>query len=475
MDLQAEQICKEEMKSDPRRFLLLFEDSFSDLYRYVARRVEDETIREQVVKLVYLDAIGQMQTCSFSISFMTWLYGLAKKRVSEYVKGSVVGAGVKIESPIFEGASMVNGVYDDEFKLRQQADTFFSSLTFEEREIIKLKFFEELTDGEVMYVLGLGEGVVGAKIYQVLKRGYEILFGEVMDNSGVYYGELHSFLSRLREMEKIPVSDTFRLKLKTEITNKLDKMYRGKFDGGVDEVSGETSGGTQKDPFGTGSKDPAKTFVYAAKEMSKDEIDNVTEEYVSKKESVLEAELEAEAPEADDFEREISVEEFVGLDEKINVEEDVPVHHVEDQEVEDVLKKSLFVDKVLDFWERWKSVMSLVPTTMFVAAVVVVVGIVVFGRIEDDGVTGLPFKVDYGIGFKDAVSEDPESVSDYDEKIVIEETLISEIAEGKEIRYVEVWRMEGGLNMEFKLDDGGLRYLFGELGDEYRVEEFRKI
>ena len=159
MDLRAENQYKDGFAQDPRSFIPLYEDSFSDLYRYVARRVDDDAVRHQVVELSFLDAIGQMSTCPKDLNFGTWLYSLAFNRIQEYVKGGVVGPAASFESPIFDGASIVDGVYDDELQMRQQAESFFSALTFEEREILKLKFFEELTDGEVMYVLDLSDGL----------------------------------------------------------------------------------------------------------------------------------------------------------------------------------------------------------------------------------------------------------------------------------------------------------------------------
>ncbi|MBT4735550.1 MAG: RNA polymerase sigma factor [Candidatus Marinimicrobia bacterium] len=444
------------MKTDPRQFLLLFDDSFADLYRYVARRVSDEIVREQVVELVYMDAIGQMATCPNDVNFSTWLYSVARGRVAEYVKGSIVGAGVAIESPVFEGASIMDGVYDDEFKLKQQADTFFSTLTLEEREIVKLKFFEELTDGEVLYVLGLAEGTVGAKIYQVLRRGYEVLFGEVSEGGDVYYGELHSFLARLKGIEKIPFPETFKLKLRTEITNKLERMYSGSFQ--------------------TGSKDPAKAFVYAAKGMSKEEVDQVTEEYVRERSPGAEP---APSAGAEPFERKVPVEEESSLEDFAGIE-DVPVYHADERALDEDLRQFDFAEKILDVWDKWKAVMSVVPAVLFVSIIGVVVWVVFFRGGEDGGVTGLGYPVDYGRGFEAAVVEDPTSVADYEEKVYIEENLIVKIVDsnleaGGEVSVVEADRDESKLEMVFEMEKLELSYVFEDRGEQgYRVKSVKK-
>jgi DNA-directed RNA polymerase specialized sigma24 family protein len=485
MDLRAENQYKEGSQEDPRNFLPLLEDGFSDLYRYVARRVEDETVRHQVVELVYLDAVGQISTCAQDLNFSTWLYGLAFKRIQEYVKGSVVGPAASLESPVFEGINVMDAVYDDEIQLKQQAETFFSSLTFEEREILRLKFFEELTDGEVMHVLDLSEGSVGTKIYKVLKRGYEILFGEIKDHSGVYYGELHSFLARLKNIEKIPVSDGFRLNLRSKIENKLEKMY---LDGFAKEEEGQSSVSLRRL-----SSDPAKAFVNAAKGLSKDEIDQITEDYVREREvargsaaSTEEAagreiggvgrEVGDAGREADFSEREVPVEQTMTDRADGGIEEEVPVHHVEEMLDEDY-EKSMFAERVVDMFDRWKYVMSLVPTGLFVAAVIVVISIVWFGKSEDEGVTGLPFVIDYREGFEETVVDDFESDPDYELKVGIENDLIAKIVEGQDVHYVDVSRSDGQMLMQIDIDGpGGWQYLFDERSaGGYKVRSFKKL
>jgi DNA-directed RNA polymerase specialized sigma24 family protein len=571
MDLQTEKIFKEQAKEDPRQFLPLFDEDFSVLYRYVARRVQDENIREQIARLAFLDAVGQMSTCPSDVNFSTWLFSIAKKRVQEYVKGGVSGPAPEISSPIFSGASVTDGVYDDEFKLKQQAETFFSALTFEEREIVKLKFFEELTDGEVMYVLGISGGVIGPKIYQVLKRGYEILFGKIDDYTGVYYGELHSFLARLKDIEKIPVPDVLKLKLRVEIKNKVEKMYTEKFERGEAEGESDEAGKTgfeerktgvdvgekgaesdetgrmgfegkkgmadaenprsgeyngmkldpDFDPFKVGSKDPAKTFVYAAKGMSRGDVEEVTQEYVGKQggdeiygsyetqgEAVTHDDYEKhggdEAGESgviaehseygdigvlrDDHEKQVPVSDF-GYEKDIgdvsygsNIDEVVPVHFGEDSGAGFDEDEFSFAKAFSEIWERWKSAILLIPSGIFVAVVLVVLGTYLFGKSGGEGVTGLPFDVDYGSGFEQVVFHGkPDEVSDYKEKFNIENNLIVKIAEGKEVKNVKIEKSEIGegemLDVEFLLKGGdGLDYTFSESGKgDYRVKSFKKV
>ena len=354
------------------------------------------------------------------------------------------------------------------------SEYFFSSLTFEEREIVRMKFFEELTDGEVMYILNIPEMRIGTRIYQVLRRGYEILFGKVED-SAVYYGELYGFLARLRAIEKIPAPENLKLKLKIEVKEKAEKIYGGKW-GESSEAQGldlqTRAGSGLQSSSRLGSADPAKVFVQAAKGMSKEEIDRITKEYVEEREKKFEKkeiyEEERQFPEA-------SIPGFETVQ-----SETVPVQYISDEEVEKDFEKNLKAEKFLDFWDKWKYVMSLVPSGLFVLGVIAVLGVVLFGGVKDDGVTGLPFNVDYSFGFEDTNREDITATIDYDKKALIENSLVAEIAKGKDVDYVKIWGEEGGIGMNFRMKKGatvsGLEYLFNEVkGDGYRVKKFKKL
>ncbi|MFH2034370.1 MAG: hypothetical protein ABIJ26_06675, partial [Candidatus Margulisiibacteriota bacterium] len=72
----------------PGQFLLLFDANFDDLYRYVARRVYERQDVERIVRLTFLDALGQIQNTPMDIGYVVWLYGLARPRVWESISKS---------------------------------------------------------------------------------------------------------------------------------------------------------------------------------------------------------------------------------------------------------------------------------------------------------------------------------------------------------------------------------------------------
>ncbi len=256
MDLYVERQCIDQMKSgNLRSFVLLFDANFEAVYRYVARRIEDNSEVERIVRLTFLDALGQVQNTPTDVNYIVWLYSLAKPRVWEYM--------AKVAFPQKKGL-MEQREGKESSDLLVKAEKMMMKLSLEEREILRLKFFEQVSDGDVMATLGLSEGTIGPKIYRVLKRAHFLLFGESEERHGVYFGELSGLFERLRDAENVEIPEAFKLNLKVDLTNRIE---RRDFAIEAEQVKEAPKPFEEK----TGSSDPAKIFVDAVREMRADE------------------------------------------------------------------------------------------------------------------------------------------------------------------------------------------------------------
>lgn len=264
MDLYVERQCVENMKAgETKQFMLLMDAYFPDLYRYVVRRVGESDAAEKIVRLVFLDALGQIQSTPTDTGYLVWLYSLARPRTVDHIERygfPEVQGVVSSEEKISEQG--------DEAEVLAKAEKMFGKLLMEEREILRLKFFEEVADGDVMTVLGMEDGTIGPQIYRVLKRSHFLLFGESDDRQGVYFGELSGFLARIRELEDIKIPEVFKLSLKADISGRVE---RRDFAIDAEEVAMPKQAPVDMKNQPTGSNDPAKIFVEAVKEMRQEE------------------------------------------------------------------------------------------------------------------------------------------------------------------------------------------------------------
>ncbi len=261
MDLYVERQCIDQMKAeDPKKFLMLFGANFASLYTYVARRVEDSAEVEKIVRLTFLDALGQIQNTPTDVNFSTWLYSLAKPRVWGHID--------KASMPEKRGLIHVEAS-EGELETVARVEKMMNKLTLKEREILRLKFFEQVADGDVMMILELEEGDVGQAIYRVLKRAHFLLFGESDGRQGVYFGELSGLLEKMRNLENIESPEVFKLTLKTDLMGRIDRH-----DLAIDaEVVNDQKERDEARKFSDapGAGDPAKVFVEAVKEMRDEE------------------------------------------------------------------------------------------------------------------------------------------------------------------------------------------------------------
>jgi len=268
MDLYVERQCVQQIKDgNLKQFLLLFDANFADLYRYVVRRVGAGEAAERIVRLTFLDALGQVQDTPLESAYIVWLYGLSRPRVWEEISRSSFPEKQGLISAVAE-----DQVAPDAEEVIGKVEKMMKKLSLEEREIFRLKFFEEVSDGDVMSILNISEGAIGSKIYRVLKRAHFLLFGESDERQGVYFGELTGLLSRARELEKIVLPEVFKLSLRADLSARID---RKEFAVEAEELTEEE--GPKAPPVTViteafkGSNDPAKIFVEAVKEMREEE------------------------------------------------------------------------------------------------------------------------------------------------------------------------------------------------------------
>lgn len=270
--MYVEKQCVEKLRGgDTSAFLTLFNGSFDGLYTYVARRLVDRAEVERVVNITFIDALGQTMSTPLDTPYSVWLYGIARKRIWEIL--SKPGVGV-VPLPFLDGGSLDKELFD-------KANSVMGKLTMEEREVLRLKFFEQVSDGDVAHVLQLSEVDIGTKIYRVLKRVHFLLFGESDGRQEIYFGEVSAFFERVRVHAKIDVPEVLKLTLRADLSSRIDKKEFA--------IEGEEAQVSEDVPFAPvkerapvtnleevvaseGSDDPAKIFVDAVKEMREEEV-----------------------------------------------------------------------------------------------------------------------------------------------------------------------------------------------------------
>ncbi len=172
-ELEQEKRLIESAKKDPDKFIALYDKYVDQIYRYVYRRTSgDKNMTHDLVSQTFLDALSHIKKFQWrGYPFSSWLYKIAHNNVIKWYRE--VG---KIKSvPLEEARQVSNNEQTQKQQLEskmagEQIRKILSKLDREEREILRLKFFEELSNVEIADIMGLSVSNVGVKVFRTLKK-----------------------------------------------------------------------------------------------------------------------------------------------------------------------------------------------------------------------------------------------------------------------------------------------------------------
>ena len=175
--LEQERKLVEEAKKDPEKFSALYDKYFDQIYRYVYRRCSDRDTVQDLVSQTFYDALSHLKKYEWrGFSFSCWLYKIAHNNVLKWYREQSRMQTVDLE----EGKNMADlkinvakeAVRGEE---RDEIRAVMAKLETEEREIIRLKFFEEASNIEIAEIMGLSANHIGVKVFRALKKVKQLI------------------------------------------------------------------------------------------------------------------------------------------------------------------------------------------------------------------------------------------------------------------------------------------------------------
>lgn len=175
--LEQEQKLVEDAKKDPEQFVVLYDKYFDQIYRYVARRVSDQDTAEDLVSQTFYDAFAHLKKFEWrGYPFSSWLYKIAHNNVLRWYREQSKGHKVGLEE-ITELTDTTVDQKGDAIRGEEKAEIakIMDQLEPEEREIVRLKYFEDVSNIEIADIMGISANHVGVKIYRSLKKLKQLL------------------------------------------------------------------------------------------------------------------------------------------------------------------------------------------------------------------------------------------------------------------------------------------------------------
>lgn len=169
-----DQLLHKACKGDKDAFGKIYKIYFSKIYRYCRINLRSETEAQDVVQETFLKAWRSIS--SFSVydggSIQAFLFRIARNNIIDLSR--------KKRELSLEAALEVASSDDFEDELDKKGDiemvqAALSKLKEEDKQIVVLKFFEEMPSVEIAQVMNVNEGAVRVRLHRALKKLKEIM------------------------------------------------------------------------------------------------------------------------------------------------------------------------------------------------------------------------------------------------------------------------------------------------------------
>lgn len=150
-------------------------DHFADkIYRFIYFRVGHKEVAEDVLSDTFVKSWQKINQINSPAALSGWLYQIAKNNIIDYyrLKKELVALS-EVEEFLEDEASAVDSV-----NLSLQQNKILKVLTqlpLDQQEVIKYRFFEDLTNEEIAYVMGKTEGAVRVLQHRAITKLKELL------------------------------------------------------------------------------------------------------------------------------------------------------------------------------------------------------------------------------------------------------------------------------------------------------------
>ncbi len=169
-------------QQNPRRFGVIYERYYEQMFLFIYKRVGDEEQSADLCSQVFLKAMTNLKRYRFQgVPFSAWLYRTATNEVNQFFRDSQKQRMVSLES-----LSLKDMVEEAEITPThanvQRMIVVLDSLSPEEIQLIEMRFFEKVPFKEIAVIFNLTETNAKVKVHRLLKKLHRMLNKEYQLN-----------------------------------------------------------------------------------------------------------------------------------------------------------------------------------------------------------------------------------------------------------------------------------------------------
>jgi RNA polymerase sigma-70 factor, ECF subfamily len=175
----AERLAIEAAQKDPSRFADLYEQNFERVYAFIARRVRDRDVTQDLTSEVFHQAFANLSRFEWrGVPFAAWLFRIASNAIVDFAKRASKERDVpfSLDALSDAGANQI----DDRIEQRALLFQLVGRLPDDQRRVIGMRFAEEKSIREIAQELRRSEGA----IKQLQFRALQNLRAQLADKPG---------------------------------------------------------------------------------------------------------------------------------------------------------------------------------------------------------------------------------------------------------------------------------------------------
>ena len=155
-------------------FSRLYDMFFDKMFRFVYYRVGHKEIAEDLTEEVFIRAFNNLSTLDDASSFESWLYQIARNRIIDYYRTKKQLLPLDdLENTLEYETNVIDVV-----NLELQQKTFvklLKELSPEQQTVIKLKFFDDLSNSEIAALMDKNEGAIRVIQHRAIAKLKELI------------------------------------------------------------------------------------------------------------------------------------------------------------------------------------------------------------------------------------------------------------------------------------------------------------
>ncbi len=179
-----EQSLIEAAKHDKTQFIKLYDKYFQEIYNYLVTRVPEVTLAQDIASETFCIALKKIDTFIWvGKPIRAWFYRIAINELNKYYRASKMEREKAIlawyeDSQYIEGGDCELEEKENSLEKAEEIKKLhiaFESLKKDDKTILSLKFFQDLSYKEIAEILGIEVNYVGVKLSRALNNLSKIL------------------------------------------------------------------------------------------------------------------------------------------------------------------------------------------------------------------------------------------------------------------------------------------------------------